>query len=574
MIEKLYLSIVAVLRVYRLFRYSCTYATHPIFISSPFLASSKSWVDQSHLGDVSGLNAIMASPTCHTCHTHSQTLPHPQSLPSSDQRLTHDECAACRCLGILTTTNSPQCHWATTYSHIRRPRSVSISPDTDSAYHRTTVSDFSDMSSVLTEILSPSTLSPTPAQTPLPIHSQHSHHPPIPTKLQLSHPYSDSDEMPDIEPFKGSNSWKENPQAWLHRLEGTKFKHDTDDKSRVYTFSKYLEYGSKADTWFMTELTVANKSSWASLTSAFNRKWPPSVKVQPKPAERQAELLDLKLADEEVGRKIGDDEDDQVWSHVDWAQRVKVLTSEISDTNGLLIPIVHGNLPLPIHTLLPNDITTWDKFCQGVCDISMDHHSDEVDCNNKLKMTTSVLSHLSVSSSPNIQCYNTTLTYQCNTQQRTPYNHFQSTLDPQMPSPAPHNTLGNPSTSTVAVATLTTPCAKGFNAAFTPLPFGSCSNADNTLVGTRMMTTPSATTKGGFMALVHQAIEKNIPYPNVEEGLHKYNTAIAAWHLRYGQDTDANWDTDHLPLSPGTSPLGLLECYCCGISGHNCLQCD
>ena len=107
--------------------------------------------------------------------------------------------------------------------------------------------------------------------------------------------------MPDIEPFKGSNSWKENPHGWLHRLEGTKFKHNTDDKSQVYTFSKYLEYGSKVDTWFTTELTVADKSSWASLTLAFDRKWPPLVKVQPILAERQAELLDLKLADEEVG---------------------------------------------------------------------------------------------------------------------------------------------------------------------------------------------------------------------------------------------------------------------------------
>ena len=88
------------------------------------------------------------------------------------------------------------------------------------------------------------------------------------------------------------------------------------------------------------------------------------------------------------------------------------------------------------------------------------------------------------------------------------------------------------------------------------------------------MTTPSATTKGGFMALADQAIEKNIPYLNTEEGLRKYNMAITAWRLCYGQDTDANWDTDHLPLSPGTSPLGSSECYRCGISGHNRSQCD
>ena len=162
---------VAVLGVYRLFRYSCTYATYSIFTSSPFLASPKSQVDLSHLGDVSGPNAIVASPIHCTRHTRSQTLPHPQSLLSSDQRLTHDERAARRRLGILTTANSPQRRRATTYGHIRRPRSVSTSPDTDSAYRRTATPDFSDTSSALTEILSLSTLSPTPAQTLLPIHS-------------------------------------------------------------------------------------------------------------------------------------------------------------------------------------------------------------------------------------------------------------------------------------------------------------------------------------------------------------------------------------------------------------------
>lgn len=231
--------------------------------------------------------------------------------------------------------------------------------------------------------------------------------------------------MPDIEPFKGSNSRKENPQAWLRRLEGTKFKHDSDDKSRVYTFSKYLEYGSKADTWFTSELGAADKASWVALTAAFDKKWPPLVKVQVKPAERQAELLELKLTDEEVGRKIGDDEDDQVWSHVDWAQRVKVLASEIGDINGLLIPIVRSNLPLPIRTLLPNDISTWDKFCQGVCDISIDRLSDEVNRSDMLKATTSALSNFSFAS-PATPRYDTTSTHQRGTSQRALYNQFQA----------------------------------------------------------------------------------------------------------------------------------------------------
>ena len=63
-------SDVAVLGVYRLFRYSCTYATYPIFISSPFLTSrSPEWthltlvtrVDQTPLWPP--LSTVLAIPT-------------------------------------------------------------------------------------------------------------------------------------------------------------------------------------------------------------------------------------------------------------------------------------------------------------------------------------------------------------------------------------------------------------------------------------------------------------------------------------------------------------------------------
>ena len=62
--------------------------------------------------------------------------------------------------------------------------------------------------------------------------------------------------------------------------------------------------------------------------------------------EKQAKLLALKLGDDEIGRKIGDNKDDQVWSYIDWAQRVRILADEIGDSNGLLISIIHNNLPL------------------------------------------------------------------------------------------------------------------------------------------------------------------------------------------------------------------------------------
>ena len=81
--------------------------------------------------------------------------------------------------------------------------------------------------------------------------------------------------MPDVELFKGTDRRKENPQNWLRKLEGSKFKFNTADEQRIYTFSKHLDYGSKADIWFRTELTPHDKTSWAALEAAFHSKWPP-----------------------------------------------------------------------------------------------------------------------------------------------------------------------------------------------------------------------------------------------------------------------------------------------------------
>ena len=518
-----------------------------------------------HLGDQSGSIAIVAS---FTRHTRFRTISSSLSIDPLDQRLSRDERAERRRLGTSTTSNSlARTHTLTRtrpqtnppYGRIRRPRSVSTSPEAET-YRLPTALDFSDDSS-LTELSSPTTLSPTPAHTPLHLHTAHTPNPYI-TISSLIHHHSDSDDdMPDIEPFKGVNPRKENPQAWLRRLEGTKFKHDSDDKSRIYTFSKYLDYGSKADTWFTSELTAADKASWADLVKAFNKKWPPLVKVLPTKSEKQAELLELKLGEDEIGRKIGDDEDDQVWSHVDWAQRVGVLADEIGDSNGLLISIVRNNLPLAIRTLLPNDISTWDKFCQGICNISIDRLSDEVDRDNILKSTGTAIAHLSIASTPTPQRQRTT-------PYRTPYHRFQPAPEPQTPSPAPRPTAPNTSTPTTPAR------AAGNTQPFTPSPFASRSSAGNTLVATQVHATPFATGKSGFMALAQQAIDKNKPYPKTDEGFRKYNTALASWRQRYGQDTDANWDTDLLPLYPGTSPLGSSECFRCGVAGHNRAQCE
>jgi hypothetical protein len=245
--------------------------------------------------------------------------------------------------------------------------------------------------------------------------------------------------MPTIELFHSCNIRKQNPQNWLRTLEANKFQHDSDDDTRLYIFSKHLEYSSKADTWFKNELAPAQRDTWDKLVAEFNIKWPAVAKVKPTKAELQQKLLEVKLKDEDVGIKVGDNEDNQVWSHVDWAQRVRELAEDIGDAHGLLISIVRNNLLVSICSLLPNDISTWAKFCDGVCNM-IDRLGDEIECNNYLKSTSNAIANLTISSQPLAPRYNNTPapSYQ-RTPYRTPYHRYRLNRQPNHKHPHPHH---------------------------------------------------------------------------------------------------------------------------------------
>ena len=76
---------------------------------------------------------------------------------------------------------------------------------------------------------------------------------------------------------------------------------------------------------------------------------------------------------------------------------------------------------------------------------------------------------------------------------------------------------------------------------------------------------PRANAGDQLANLARQAAENNTPFPNTAEGHCNYETAFAQWCLKYG--SKAEWSTDHLPLTPGSGPLGSGECYDCG-KGH------
>jgi hypothetical protein len=356
--------------------------------------------------------------------------------------------------------------------------------------------------------------------------------------------------MVEIPLFKGTDRQKENPQNWLQRLEGSKFKYDTPDLQCIYTFSKHLEYGSKADIWFKA-LLPTEKDMWDHLEAAFHTKWPALARAVPPMEELQTEFFALTLTDEELGLKVGQVEGEEVYTHIDWALRVEALAGDIGDDKGLLIPSARLNLPVAVRTLLPNDIATWPKFTAAVCDVSLSRLTDESLRDRQLKAATYAIDNFSMASP----------------------HRFTSPAS-RIPTPrAPYQRLiSTPAVEPSSPAQPTTPKQTPATAPATPMrsQLAPTSRALPPHMTRPLLPTPDsplANAGGGWANLAQQAIAQNHPFPNTENGKHDYATAMVGWYAKYGENR-ADWSTGHVPLTPGSSPLGSNECFTCGIAGH------
>jgi hypothetical protein len=364
--------------------------------------------------------------------------------------------------------------------------------------------------------------------------------------------------------FRGDYSAGEKPHIWFRRLEG-KFDEETKLATKLYRFSKNLEPGRPAETWY-NALPMLDKSDWNSLYTAFKRRWPLPVVVEPSREELLEKLNQTRLEEEEVGVMMERD-GDKVYTHVVWAEEIRALTDALDDTKGHLIPQVRRNLPLAVRLTLPTNLTTWSSFLTAVTQLSMDRLADQRENTEVIRDTI-----LQTMGANNQQPYNmntittklaTTNLYQPTRQYYSPRTTAAQTMtNPQNPQTTntakqyPPWSPRTPTTSQRQTQPQSTPSGL-FLSTNTTLHPNSIFNPKTPIPQTP---TPNRTQMTN-QDLARKAIAASSTFPNTPEGRSNYQAALRAWEAVYPPSREVDFTTAPYPLTPGTAPLGSRECY-------------
>ena len=162
----------------------------------------------------------------------------------------------------------------------------------------------------------------------------------------------------------------ENPQDFMNGLELSFMQKTTiSEADKIKTFKLKLKAGSAAKEWF-TNLPETDKATWAQLQVAFEKKWPERTAPTKTREEKQTELKQAVLREDQLGRKEKVNGVDE-WSHIAWADRVQRLAEALPDALGLLVAETRDNLPAVMRRLVSAEHSTWASFCDAVRKVSL-----------------------------------------------------------------------------------------------------------------------------------------------------------------------------------------------------------
>ncbi|KAK6997073.1 hypothetical protein R3P38DRAFT_3625528 [Favolaschia claudopus] len=160
----------------------------------------------------------------------------------------------------------------------------------------------------------------------------------------------------------------EKAQVWLRILEGT-FTETMKDELKLYKFQRALYPGSAAEKWWK-DLKDGDKSDFATLTKAFDAKWPMPQFISRPQTLVINEIKANKLPLHEVGRVVKDEDGVEVLSHQAWAQRTRKLLADIpsGDAGMLLMEHVRDGLPVALRRLIASEtkLDSWEKWLAAV----------------------------------------------------------------------------------------------------------------------------------------------------------------------------------------------------------------
>ncbi|KAG6824422.1 hypothetical protein H0H92_006929, partial [Tricholoma furcatifolium] len=170
----------------------------------------------------------------------------------------------------------------------------------------------------------------------------------------------------DLQPFHGDRD-DESPRDFINSIK--KFfmfgrGREESDVDKIAYFSFSLKDGGAAAAWF-ANLEPDRKQRWADLLAAFDERWPGTQAAEKTQSEKQDELMETKLSEEDLGKKVTV-KGVEVYSHVAWADKVERAAKAIPDTNNLLVKSTRLNMPPTLRALVPASKSTWKAFCDAV----------------------------------------------------------------------------------------------------------------------------------------------------------------------------------------------------------------
>ena len=310
----------------------------------------------------------------------------------------------------------------------------------------------------------------------------------------------------------------------------------SSDETKKQQFPNFLQADSVADKWY-EELATDSKTTWNSIETAFQARWPRKKGAKKTNEEYEEEIRELQLKMEDMGKKekVAGRE---VYSHIAWADKMgTVIKGAKLEKTTTHIGHVRKNLPKLLREKIGAGHADWNAFLEAVRDIDIDSIRDGVDAwkkeqadNEAVKKRIKELEKL-VTTSPT-----------------APIRHQMSAFN-----------IGNQPSAGSVTQQGTVPTTNLFT--------NTSGGRGNLFTQAKPTNTPRPPPTPADRVAIQGQLMKYPQHPDTEAGRRAHQGQQAEWMRSNGPGTRITEATPY-PLRPGTAPINSGECFTCGFTGH------